>query len=127
MIGILLMVVLIPKFGLMGVGWSYFVSTLSGTVITILIKIKFFPQKKWFNILYAVYGPIIIGFIFILVGVNIMPILTVSSWIGLIFYLAIMAVAILAILLFIDFIIFSSEKRGKFVLNVLQNSIRLVK
>ena len=123
-IGLLSMVVLIPQFGLMGAGWSYFASALSGIVITILIKIRYFPEKGWPKILYGIYGPIIIGFMIILATYNIMSVLTVHSWINLVFYLGIAVLSTSALLMIIDFILFGSEKRGKSVWNVVQDSIR---
>ena len=115
-IGILSMVVLIPKFGLMGAGWSYFASSISGVVITILIKIKYFPERGWFKILYAMYGPIFIGFMVILIAGNMVsPKLPVLGWFNLIYYIGIISLCTLLLLLFIDLILLGIDERRKFV------------
>ncbi|RKX91675.1 MAG: hypothetical protein DRP84_11265 [Spirochaetes bacterium] len=100
----------------MGAGWSYFASSISGVVITILIKIKYFPERGWFKILYAMYGPIFIGFMVILIAGNMVsPKLPVLGWFNLIYYIGIISLCTLLLLLFIDLILLGIDERRKFV------------
>jgi O-antigen/teichoic acid export membrane protein len=124
-IGLLLMIILIPKFGLMGAGWSYFACLFSGTVTTILVKKKYFYQNSWIEILYATYGPTIVGIVVFFLGFNRLSAVSISTWTSLAAWLIAMMLATFAILLFIDFILFPDEKRIKLLLQIVKNSMRV--
>jgi len=111
LLGLVSALILIPKFGLIGAGWSYFTTIIPGILMVVMIKIRFFPEKTLFNVLWAVYGPISIGFIFILTMFFIPANFTITTWFGLIFYLAIAMLATLSILLLIELFIFGPDGR----------------
>lgn len=123
-IGVSTILVLIPKFGLVGAGWSYFASAISGTLITICIKTQFFPERPWIEILYALYAPIAAGFLVLAIALKILPRLMVNTWLELLLYIGIVMLSTLIILLFMDFAVFRSWRRGQFLWQIIRNNLR---
>jgi O-antigen/teichoic acid export membrane protein len=114
-VGVTTILVLIPRYGLIGAGWSYFASAISGTAITICVKIKFFPEQQWIDILYALWAPVAAGICVIAIGLTFLPYLAAGSWLQLFLYIGIAMLSTIIVLLLLDVFVFRSKTGSRFL------------
>lgn len=117
------LLILVPEFGIMGAGWSYFVAAGSATFVTIWTKVKLFPAKRWGELLYAVYAPVVIGFIIIAASLMVHTGIAIINWLGLVLYVSITMLSMMVILLMVDFAVFRPQFRAVLIWRVLRASL----
>ena len=100
-LGLLLNVILLPKYGLIGAGFAYLSCCVSTIIVAAIVKNRFFSDKRWAEYLYYTYAPAAIAVSIFLISSYFLHI-EIGNWFNFVIYCFGISFSIVSLVLFID-------------------------